>query len=310
MLSAGANFLSSIDTVDQIQLINEACDWAGIPQGRATRYAGLLREFLQENQRSPEHILAWHESSDVTEMHALWCMKTDLFPGLKNRICTALSDGPVLTEEENVSSANRARNDAFNYLLAGRLLGAGLNLLAVDGFRRVSETTQWSGDITLSHQGTVLDIQCKRPWSRNSLSDNIKRARRQITTTAGPAQGIIAIDLSRCIYPTDTLLAASSDREASDRVHEMLLQVFSPEVYRVEGQPQIMGLIAFASIPVGVAYLSPVLRLDGRPYKVQYLHSVGHSRVLINERSPHSEIPKLLYERLDAWYRSHMSPIS
>jgi hypothetical protein len=244
-------------------------------------------------------------------MYELWCKNTDLFPGLKDRICTALRDGPVLSVEENSSSTNRARNNAFNYLLAGRLLVAGLDLLAVDECRRVSKTTQWRGDITLSHKGTVLDIQCKRPWGRNSLIDNIKKARKQITTTADPAQGIIAIDLSRCMYPTDTLLAASSDREASDRVHKMVLQVLSPEVHRLVGeQPQIMGLIAFASIPVGVAYLSSVLRPDGTPYKSQYLHSVGQSRVLINERSPYSEISKSLYEHLDAWYRGHMSPIS
>ena len=284
MLPTNANLLSSIDTVNQIRLIEEACAWASISQGRATRYAGLLRELLQENKRSPEHLLAWHESSDVTEMYSLWCMKTDLFPGLKDRICAALRDGPVLSVEENSSSTNRARNDVFNYLLAGRLLVAGLDLLAVDECRHVSETTRWRGDITLSQQDTVFDIQCKRPWGRNSLIGNIKKARKQITTTADPAQGIIAVDLSRCIHPTDTLLSASSDREASDRVHNMVLQVLSPEVYRLVGeQPKIMGLIAFASIPVGVASLSSVLRSDGTPYKNQYLHSVGQSRVLINE---------------------------
>src|SRR3970040_1242820 len=178
MSSASANFLSSIDTVNQIRLIEEACGWAGISQGRATKYTRLLRELLQENQRSPEHLLAWHESSDVTEMYELWCMKTDLFPDLKDRICTTLRDGPVLSAEENSSSTNRARNNAFNYLLAGRLLGAGLDLLAVDECRRDSETTQWRGDITLNHQGTVLDIQCKRPWRQNSLIENIKRARK------------------------------------------------------------------------------------------------------------------------------------
>lgn len=311
MSSAGANFLTSIDTMNQIRVIEEACAWASISKGRATRYAALLRELFQENKRSPEHLLAWHESSDVTEMYELWRTKTDLFPGLNDRICTALRDGPVLSVEENSSSTNKARNNAFNYLLAGRLLAAGLDLLAVDECKRASETALWRGDITLNYQGTVFDIQCKRPYGRNSVIENIKKALKQITTTANPAQGIIAIDLSRCIYPTGTLLAASSGQEASDRVHNMVLEVLSPEVHRLLGKQQhVMGLVAFASIPVGVAHLSSVLRSDGMPYKNQYLHSVGQLRILINERSPFSEISKSLYEHLDAWYRGYMSPIS
>lgn len=222
-----------------------------------------------------------------------------------------LRDGPVLSARENSSSTNKPRNNAFNYLLAGRLLATGLDLIAVDECWRDSETTRYKGDITISHRDTVLDIQCKRPYGRNSVIGNIKNARRQITATADPGQGIIAIDLSRSIHPSDTLLPASSDREASDHVHEMVLQVLSPEVHRLIGeQPQIIGLIAFASIPFGVAYPSSVLKADGTPYKSQYLHSVGESRVLINEQSRYSEIPKSLYEQLDAWYCGRMSQIS
>ena len=307
MSSTAANLISSIDTLDQIYLIKDACAWAGISKGRVNRYAELLRELLQENKRSQEHLKAWHESSDITEMHQLWGKKTDLFPRFKSKIRTALKDGPLLSVEENASSTNRARNDSFNYLLAGRLLGAGLDVLAVDGCAREFEETQWMGDITLRHRGAVLDIQCKRPWSQNSLIDNIKRAKSQVITVANPARGIIAIDLSRCISLNDAY--ASSD-EASESLHAKVVQLLSPEVHRLLGQaPQIVGLIAFASIPAEVVYLSSVLSSDGTPYTSRYLHSVGHTRLLINEQSPHSDILKSLYGNLEMWYRSHMKTL-
>lgn len=300
-----ANLISSIDTVDQIHLIENACVWADISRGRANRYAELLRELLQENKRSQEQLIAWHESSDITEMHQLWSKKADLFPHFKSKIRTVLKDGPLSSVKENASSTNRARNDSFNYLLAGRLLNADLDVLAVDGCVRESEETRWVGDITLRHRGTDLDIQCKRPWSQNSLLDNIKRARNQVITVANPAQGMIAIDLSRCISLNDAY--ASSSQEASEFLHAKVVQLLSPEVHQLlEQAPQIVGLIAFASIPVDVLCLSTVLRSDGTPHRSRYLHSVGHTRLLVNEQSPHSYTLKSLYRNLEAWYRGRM----
>lgn len=299
-----ANLISSIDTVDQIHLIENACVWADISKGRASRYAELLRELLQEDKRSPEHLIAWHESSDITEMHQLWSKKADLFPHFKSKIRTALKDGPLSSVKENTSSTNRARNDSFNYLLAGRLLNAGLDVLAVDGCVRESEETRWIGDITLRHRGTELDIQCKRPWSQNSLLDNIKRARNQVITVTNPAQGMIAIDLSRCINLNDAY--TSSSQEASEFLHAKVVQLLSPEVHQLLEQPQIVGLIAFASIPVDVLCLSTVLRSDETPYRSRYLHSVGHTRLLVNEQSPHSDSLISLYGSLGSWYRGRM----
>ena len=90
--------------------------------GRAARYSKLIQEFFEEDARSEQHILAIGESCEIVDLFELWEHRAIAFPGLAGKIRTVCSKGPLLREEENsAASSNRARNDAFGYLVAGRL---------------------------------------------------------------------------------------------------------------------------------------------------------------------------------------------
>jgi len=87
----------------------------------------------------------------------------------------------LLREEENPAvSSNRARNDAFGYLVAGRLLAAGVPVVAVDGYPYSRCDLRIRSDVTFQWHGTLIDIECKRPQSYAALEARTKEAREQI----------------------------------------------------------------------------------------------------------------------------------
>ena len=67
------------------------------------------------------------------------------------------------------TSSNRARDDAFSYLVAGTLLSAGVPVVAVDGIIAHHETCESQADVTFRWSNMLVDIECKRPQSYASL---------------------------------------------------------------------------------------------------------------------------------------------
>ena len=112
---------------ERLQTLQLACEWMDIKKGRALQYSKFIREFYEEDKRSREHILAFNEACEITDIYELWVPFIDNFPGLEQKIKQVFQKGPVLQEDEmpNISS-NRPRNDAFVYLLAGKLIKAGM----------------------------------------------------------------------------------------------------------------------------------------------------------------------------------------
>src|SRR5262245_3159597 len=79
----------------------------------------MIREFFEDDARSPRHILASGESCEVVDLFELWEPRAAEFPGLAERMRAVVGRGPLLREEENPgASTNRPRNDAFGYLVA------------------------------------------------------------------------------------------------------------------------------------------------------------------------------------------------
>src|SRR5207249_4222031 len=71
---------------------------------------------------------------------------------------------PVLREDENPgTSTNRARNNAFVYLMAGKLIRAGVRVVAVDGIPAQGISCYTDADINFEWSGSVVNIECKRP---------------------------------------------------------------------------------------------------------------------------------------------------
>jgi hypothetical protein len=64
--------LKSGHYTDHLQSLQAACEWMGINRGRAAQYSKLIREFFAEGRRSREHILAYNESCEISDLHALW----------------------------------------------------------------------------------------------------------------------------------------------------------------------------------------------------------------------------------------------
>lgn len=124
--------VSRFDYSNQVARLEAACRWGVLSRGRATQYAKLIGELFTGQPRNREHVYACNESFEITDIHRLWEPHTDRFPGIKARICEVLKSGPIVTDDERAeTSTNRPRNDAFPFLLGGKLLAAGIDVLAV-----------------------------------------------------------------------------------------------------------------------------------------------------------------------------------
>jgi hypothetical protein len=89
------------------------------------------------------------KAAKIVRLFELWEDRVSNFPGPAEKIKAVVAKGPVLREEENpATSSNRARDDAFSYLVAGRLLSAGVPLVAVEGTIARNETCESEADVT------------------------------------------------------------------------------------------------------------------------------------------------------------------
>lgn len=129
-MNMDAPHFQSAHPTDYLRSLKAACEWMSIDLGRATQYRNLVREFFAEDKRSREHILAYNESCEIIDIYELWEAYTHHFPGLTQKVKAALSSGPSLREDERPeTSNNRPRNDAFVYLVAGKLIRAGVKII-------------------------------------------------------------------------------------------------------------------------------------------------------------------------------------
>lgn len=248
---------------EQVAHVEEACRALGVPHGRARHLAKLLTELYRDNKRSRDHIHAANETCEVTDIYYLWEPRLQCFPGLRERLAKCLRKGPVVAEDERPSTAsNKPRNDAFVYLLAGYLLEAGIDVLAVDEIPR--EDASWAGrsDIVLNWEGQRIVIECKRPQARSGVQPCMSKALKQIQEAKSP--GIVALDCSRVICPEGKVLATCSPHSGlqyvEDRLEDLLRTILQPRPD--EGRP---GLALFARVAAMTEVRSTILLPTGEP---------------------------------------------
>jgi hypothetical protein len=236
---------------DHVAKLVAACNWLGIDRGRAAQYTKLVREFFEDNARSKHHILAYGESCEIVDLFELWEHRATAFPGLAEKIGTACNKGALLREEEKPAAAsNRARNYAFAYLVAGKLLAAGVPVIAVDGVITRDVAYESEADVTFRWDGTLIDIECKRPQSYATLVERTKEARHQIERPSrGGRHGAIALDCSVLIRPAGTLLNSDSEEAAASFISTKLEQACASKVESYL-TPSIAGFLFFARVPV------------------------------------------------------------
>lgn len=295
----GASSSRVMNHREQIVVLETACQWLGIPSGRAHDYQRLIKEYWEGRSRTDEHILVHNESYEIIDLYELWNDRTDEFPGIKAKVASAVGGGPILTENELVStSSNRPRNDAFVYLLAGELIQAGINVLAVDGVLRRGATCHSAGDITFDWGSRMVDFQCKRPQSENALLPRISEARRQIEIVGEQIMGgIIAVDFSAFIRPKGQLIEKASSAEAAEACR-ILIEKWVPIAAR-ELRPSILGFYFYARVPAMIVIKeSQVLTTSGRPYKEYRPVSVTGEGLIPNADCRAPDILPAVYDRL------------
>ncbi|ULA65721.1 MAG: hypothetical protein LZF86_240114 [Nitrospira sp.] len=291
------------DSSELVAQLEKGCIWAQIDRGRATQYAKLITDFFDGRGDRQEHVLAYHEATDIAEIYKLWSLRIDEFPGLKEKISETLKSGPLIQDNENIAaSSNRPRNNAFAFFVAGRLQAAGCEVLAVDGINRIGETGLWFGDVTVRHQSLVFDIQCKRPQFSDTVERNVDKARKQILSAPVPRMGIIAIDTSVIIRPRGTLLSAQSVASASRKLTD-LIQPYAETLHRENVGPEIAGLIWFGGMPCMITEPSRILRSTGERYEITRPYSAREIAVDLNHSSPHAVTLLNIGEQLNHWLR-------
>ena len=280
-----------------------------IGKGRAAKYNEFIREFFEDGRRSPEHVLAYNESCEIMNIYDLWEKHIENFPGLEQKIRRVFVKGPIIREDERPdTSTNRPRNDAFVHLLAGKLIRAGIKVIAVDGLVARGAACHKDGDITFNWEGSVIDVQCKRPQSKESLDKRVREARRQLTKPSRQGRmGIIAIDCSALIRPLNNILEADSAELASRIIEERVERIVIPEVIR-HFDDTIIGAFLFARVPTETRVgESPILSSNGK--LIQYMRPDSVSTLLgrYNPANPvFRPLLRAICERINESYETYV----
>lgn len=270
------------NSVDYIKSLEDVCDYFEIKQGRSKQYIKLAKEYFFEGKRSREHLLALNEASEGVDIYNLWKKHEYRFHGIKGKIRKCLAKGPLLQEHENPKEmTNSPRNDAFVYLIAGELIKANVNVLAVDGIVAEGSVCHDDADITIDCYGELIDIQCKRPQAERKFSVRYRKARNQILNTSREdQQGIIAIDCSSLIRPRENILNVNDSEIAQQGLDRLFLEAakrnidvvetrttLRPQILGISIDEMILGLLLFARIPaVSTVYESRILSPLNNPY--------------------------------------------
>jgi hypothetical protein len=285
---------------EQVAQLAAACEWLEIDRGRAARYGKLIKEFFEDDARSPQHILAYGESCEIVDLFELWEHRITDFPGLAGKIRAVFGKGPLLREEEKpATSSNRARNDAFGYLVAGKLLSAGVPVVAVDGILARNTTCESEADVTFQWSGMLIDIECKRPQSHTALGERAKEAREQLQRPSrGGRHGAIALDCSVLVRPAGTLLESASGEVAERWLSTELERAVASRVVS-HLTNSILGFLFFARVPAMTRVRrSPILTARGTPIHDYRPDSISTWLVFSNAQYAGPDVLRYLAGRL------------
>jgi hypothetical protein len=283
-----------------LQFLVRACSWAEISRGRAVRYIKLVSEYFKDGKESREHILAYNESCEITDIFEFWESHVSRFPGLKEKIKKCLKKGPSLREDENPNESTiRPRNDAFVFLLAGELMRANIKVIAVDGIVEQGTRCHKDADITFEWTESVINVECKRPQTDNGLEERAEEARKQLTNPSRQGQlGIIAIDCSVLIRPPGKVINSNSAESAVQYIYKLLEEEIKPKVNR-HIEPNILGYLLFARVPAMTSTkISPILSPQGNPYINFRPDSASPILFINNLSSSEPELFRGLYENI------------
>lgn len=289
-------FIKSYSDIQQN--LAEACKWAGVVQGRASDYQRHLELLHVENAKSREALLCTADLMDVLDVWDTWRVHENNFPGIMNRIRKVIEKGPILSEDENIEIAdNRARNDLFVYLFAGKLIQAGVQVLSIDGIPGNNNQIICHGDIVCKFQNEEILIECKRPQKSKTITSCAREAKKQIQNSK--KKGCIALDCSKAIRPTERLLDFSNDKTAHNTLLDQIEVEIVPKITSHLKQ-NVAGAFLMVSAP-GMKKIeeSTIFSPDGSPFKRYTPFRVSSMMVASNERAGENHpFVKWVYDRL------------
>lgn len=177
--------------------------------------------------------------------------------------------------------------------LAGKLIRAGVKVIAVDGIAAQGVSCPREVDIAFDWNGSVVDIECKRPQTQKALGKRLREACRKLT-----GQGIIAVDCSACIRPPEKLLGADSAEEAERFLAQSVEKVVTP-VAKIHLGTAILGILVFARAPAMIREGdSLILSPRGNPFTYMRPDCVSTWLVISYSRSSNHDALRFVFERL------------
>lgn len=205
---------------------------ARIDPARVSKYRQSFSSLLEVSStkdevkarvRFAEYVNCLYEVHELIEIHNGLCkFLPDDF--LRSRVKT-LASGPINYMHENSSSANKARNEAFELLLASRLAGSGLE-----------PHLNHIADIACEAEGRPVFFECKRPQSEEAIERNAKRANSQLKTRYSQAstsrsRGVICIEITKVVNPDFDMLPYESSEDINGWLTNVI-DVFSEQYAR------------------------------------------------------------------------------
>lgn len=278
-----------------LEILKAALSWSGIEKGRVIKYQTMFSEIIEGKEKTRDHLFAYNELAELIEIYQLWENLILEFPGLKTKIKTAFTGGPLLPEDEQVKNAgNRPRNDSFVLLLAGKLNRVGLEILGVEGIPRTKKPQVveqrmlkfLESDIWLNHSNLDIEIECKRPRSLGAIPKRVQKAQKQLNGKVG----IVAIDCSVSLRPSGMILDASTPEKASNFLSDLLASKVVPIVQN-ELDSNVIGAILHMRTPVHtIDTVSPILGLTGMPITTYAQETASSLFFMANGDSPNVKV--------------------
>ena len=187
-----------------------------VERGRISQYKKTIERIHQswdddkwgdlndnENRQEVTNILL--EARELTSIYRGF--STQEKPEIDKNLKHYLKGPYLVTDEKAENASNRPRNLGFELYLNALFARAGLGLLY-----------DTSADLSFVHDGITYHLEAKRPQYLNSVENNIIECNRQLTkrlnnSISKKGKGLIALDLSRVMNPTNDLFISPNKRD-------------------------------------------------------------------------------------------------
>lgn len=232
----------------------EFCNWLSengirISASRVQQYRDNLTELAQHFASSeqaklkiePTHINTFLETDELITVYEAFSQS--LSDSVKAKILEVVS-GPLNYKEET-NTSNRARNTAFELLIASYLRDTDFKVL-ISGNQE---------DMSFDIDGYKMFLECKRPMFEHSINSNIKGAISQLKTRYGNfsdpkrSRGILAISITRALNANQLVLLANS-RAALDLEMNKTMEEFFKNYkakWHADGDTRTIGVLVYFS---------------------------------------------------------------